>query len=300
MDNDLVVQETPGALACIDHNALIKRAEQIKNIKNHVMVEDVHYGLIPGCGDKKALLKEGAEVLLMSFMLVPKIYTTYVDLSQGHREYTTTCEMNDNAGNFLGISSACCSTMESKYRYNSEVIGQVPAEYWKIRYSDPVKAKKLLGGGDNYTKKRKKEWVVLRKIENTDIADVYNTCRRISEKRALIAETRIVLACSDLFTEEGSDDHRRGFEGDEGQRTTKPAQSPPQSKSNGESPSSEQLKKVWAMLHDLHPQAAEDEKRRIVFDILEKAEVGSFSTITSKEMDFVIKELGKRQNGNQG
>ena len=41
----------------------------IQQVMREVMIEGEHYGTIPGCGDKKVLLKSGAEKLMLTFRL---------------------------------------------------------------------------------------------------------------------------------------------------------------------------------------------------------------------------------------
>jgi hypothetical protein len=46
----------------------------IHRILNEVMVEGIHYGKIPGTGDKPTLLQPGAEKLCVTFRLAPKYH----------------------------------------------------------------------------------------------------------------------------------------------------------------------------------------------------------------------------------
>ena len=43
----------------------------IQQVMQSAMIKDQHYGIIPGCGDKPALYKAGAEKLGLVFRLAP-------------------------------------------------------------------------------------------------------------------------------------------------------------------------------------------------------------------------------------
>jgi hypothetical protein len=54
---------------------LVSQARKVLEIKEKVMKEGVHYGIIPGC-KKPSLLKPGAEKLCAAFRLEPEFETT--------------------------------------------------------------------------------------------------------------------------------------------------------------------------------------------------------------------------------
>jgi hypothetical protein len=114
------------------------------------------------------LLKPGADVLAMTFRLVPQFAVTRSDMDNGHREYDVTCSMYDASGTLLGQGVGSASTMEKKYRYRKD--------------------------GDG------------KRIENEDIADCYNTVLKIAKKRAHIDATLTVTGAADLFTQDLIDD----------------------------------------------------------------------------------------------
>lgn len=75
---------------------IVAQMEAIKGLMSVAMTKGVHYGVIPGCGDKPTLLKPGAEKLSLLFRLAPH-YTdtgasiTRLELPEGHREYEVVC-----------------------------------------------------------------------------------------------------------------------------------------------------------------------------------------------------------------
>jgi hypothetical protein len=140
------------------------RVNLVHNILETVMKKGTHYGEVPGCGKKMVLLKPGADVLAMTFRLVPRFVVERTDLENGHREYSVTCTMTGPSGEVLGQGVGSASTMEKKYRYRKDDSGK--------------------------------------KIENEDIADVYNTVLKIAKKRAHIDATLTVTGAADLFTQD--------------------------------------------------------------------------------------------------
>lgn len=140
------------------------RVNLVHQVLEKVMHKGTHFGTVPGCGDKMVLLKPGADVLAMTFRLVPQFKVDRTDMENGHREFDVTCSMFGPAGELLGQGVGSASTMEKKYRYRKDAKGN--------------------------------------KIENEDIADVYNTVLKIAKKRAHIDATLTVTGAADLFTQD--------------------------------------------------------------------------------------------------
>lgn len=187
---------------------LKKRADMVTEIKRQIMKKDTHYGVIPGCGDKPTLLKNGAELLCMAFKLAPEAKVEVADLGNGHREYTvTTTLVSIVTGTPIAAGLGSCSTMESKYRYRNvadfEVTGQpIPkdAKEKKQEYRKKGFAMKKVDG--------QWEWVRFKdtqKQENPDIADMYNTVLKMASKRSLIDATLKATGGSCEFTQDLED-----------------------------------------------------------------------------------------------
>lgn len=140
------------------------RVNLVHRVMQTVMQKGTHYGTVPGCGAKMVLLKPGADVLATTFRLVPQFRVERSDLPGGHREYDVTCSMYAHDGSLLGQGVGSASTMEKKYRWRK---------------------------GENGAK-----------IENEDIADMYNTVLKIAKKRAHIDATLTVTGAADLFTQD--------------------------------------------------------------------------------------------------
>lgn len=171
----------------------------------------VHYGIIPGCV-KPSLLKAGAEKLALTFQFRLSHEKQVIDLGTGHREYVFRTIVNNSDGNFLTDGCGSCSTMETKYRYRNDkkkcpVCG---GEYI-------IKGKEQWGGGwlcyaarggcgakfndgDAAIEQQK-----VGKIENPDIADVYNTVMKMAEKRADVDAIIRATSASDILTQDIED-----------------------------------------------------------------------------------------------
>jgi len=186
------------------------QVELIQQVMKHVMKEGEHYGTVPGCGDKKTLLKPGAEKLASTFRFTPKYIKERIDLDGGHREYEITCELYTRDGVLLGEGVGSCSTMESKYRYRNaeqdvDVLDEpIPKDYRakKARYAaDGLIAKKIHGAW---------AWCKVKgcgeKIENPDPADCFNTVLKMAKKRAFIDALLTVTAASDIFVQDLEDE----------------------------------------------------------------------------------------------
>lgn len=193
-------------LITIDHGSRVPAtAEQVKqhvklidDLLRQVMKKGTHYDAIPGCGDKPALLKPGAEKVCLTFRLAQEFDVDVVDLPDGHKQYMVDCRLKHH-GEVVGQGIGICSTMEGKYRYRWDNTGvPVPQEYWDDRDVD------LLGGPNYVARKSNNKWLIYRKVEHDNPADYYNTCIKMARKRAHVDATLSTTAASDIF-EQGED-----------------------------------------------------------------------------------------------
>jgi len=184
------------------------RVAMIDRLYKEVLKEGLHYGKIPGT-DKPTLLKPGAEKIVTMFQLAPKTTTEKEWLTNGHLNVDATVSLYTPDGVFVASGQGSCSTLESKYRYryaDGEILGPVPREYWQSGKDRGTWDNSLLHGG--YPKKTEdKGWVIMKrgkKVENEDIADQYNTVKKMAIKRALVGAT-LMLGASDRFTHDMED-----------------------------------------------------------------------------------------------
>lgn len=183
--------------------SILARVALVRRVAAEIMKPGVHFGTIPGCGTRKALLQPGAELLAMTFRLAPEFAVHHQDLPGGHREYVSKCLLRSQASG-LPIAEAVrtCSSMESKYRWRSEVVGEIPRDYFRTRDKDPAAARAMLGGQNREVRKRGGKWVVVELEECPCPSEFFNTVAAMAQKRALVAAVRSATAASDLFAEE--------------------------------------------------------------------------------------------------
>lgn len=213
MSNEIVVQKSDvitssPAYEMVPVEQIKQQTEQVKTLMATCMDESVHFGKIPGCGDKPTLLQPGAQQLTLMFGLADTYETEEKDLPNGHREYTVKCMLvSKSTGLVQGSGMGLCSTMESKYRYRNvsdyEVTGEpIPqdARDRKQEYRKQGFGMKKIDGAWEWVR-----YTDSQKQENPDIADTYNTVLKMACKRALIAATLNTLAVSSLFTQDLED-----------------------------------------------------------------------------------------------
>jgi len=204
MNEELQIQPEEKSLTV---QQVVAQVAKIQEVMKAVMKEstkdtDGHYGVIPGT-KKPTLFKSGAEKLALTFRMAP----TYsgddkpINSPDGHREYEIKCSLASiHDGRFLGEGVGVCSTKESKWRYRSQSTNRnVPKEYWKSR--DPS----LLGGDQYHARKSDGGWKIFERIEHSDPADYYNTCKKMAKKRAFVDAVISCLAASDIFTQDVED-----------------------------------------------------------------------------------------------
>ena len=186
-------------IQAVDVTDIKMQVASMQEIMKHVLKQDVHYGKVPGCGDKPTLLKPGAEKLAMAFNLDLQTEVQVVEtVETGHREYRCmTTVFLKGSDKRLGNGAGCATTQETKWRYRSENTGaEVPKEYWKTRDAD------LIGGSEFSTRKIDGTWLIFHRVEHDNPADCYNTCLKMAEKRSKVCAVLNVTAASDIFTQD--------------------------------------------------------------------------------------------------
>lgn len=204
-----------GAAPTISNSALSVQdlREQINLVQTHMkenLKEGEHYGVIPGCGDKPALLKSGAEKLSFIFQFAPAFTNDVIDMPRGHREYRVKCELTHRpTGRLVANAYGSCSTMEGKYRFRTSERKCPSCGAPAI-----IKGKEEYGGGFICFHKKggcgakfseTDEKIIgqtVGRVEHDNPADYYNTCLKMASKRALVAATLVGTAASDIFTQD--------------------------------------------------------------------------------------------------
>lgn len=180
--NDLAIKEgkiitqEEHKLTTLTAQDVVQRTVLAQQIMKEIMKEGVHYGKIPGCGDKPVLLKPGAEKLCLTFQFRPQ-YDTKMTESDVNREIDW--EKKDRNGKVYSRGST-----KGYYKYISHCI--------LIYYPSGIIVGEGIGICSNFE----------RKFRIQDSYDIENTVAKMAEKRSLIAAVLIATATSDILTQD--------------------------------------------------------------------------------------------------
>jgi len=169
----------------------------IKQILDDVMIKDTHYGVIPGCGTKPALLKAGAEKILATFMLAAEFVID--DLStEDNKFYRVEARLtHQGTKTFMGSGIGECSSLESKYAWRVAVCEEeyetTPANLRRVHFKKGWQGKPA----EKVNQVRQ------------DMYSLSNTILKMAKKRSLIDAVMNVTACSDIFVQDLDEDHLR-------------------------------------------------------------------------------------------
>jgi len=182
MESELIIYDQK-PLTAKDVRAQVNLIQEV--IKS-VFQEGQHYGKIPGCGDKPTLLKPGAEKLITTFNLCPKVIVE--DLSKDDIiRYRIICRLETMSGKFVGDGVGECSSEEGKYKWRKTVSNEeykaTPETHKRIKYNK------------NYSEEQVR----------TNPYDLANTILKMAKKRALVDATLTRTAASDIFTQDIED-----------------------------------------------------------------------------------------------
>lgn len=224
--------------------ARLKGVELIKSFLGSLLQKGVHYDIIPGTSRKDengkeqakpALLQPGAEDLALAARAHVEIVKEDVQhLPENHIDVTYWISMVKDDGRVLGQGVGSCSTMESKYRWRFSNKMCPNCQKETIKRSKPDKGggwycwSKIGGCGAQFLKGDATiEDQLVGKVPNEDIADTWNTVRKMAYKRALVAAAKVSFGVSSLFTQDVEEQAERG----EDEPTPEPRrQAPPKAK----------------------------------------------------------------------
>ena len=190
-----------------------QQVQHIQQLMAESMKDGEHYGKVPGCGDKPTLLQPGAEKIALLFGFAAT-YDIKVDSSpDGHREYAIVCKLvSRSTGQPVGEGVGVCSTRESKYRYRGgerkcPACGKPTIIKGKAEYGGGWVCFAKKGGcgakwGDGATEIESQQ---VGRVDNPDIADMYNTVLKMGKKRAFVDAVRTATAASDVFAQDLED-----------------------------------------------------------------------------------------------
>jgi len=158
---------------------IVERTRRILEIKEKAMVENIHYGVIPGY-TKPSLWKPGAEVLCRGFLLEPEFETSLAEDAQR----TIKWEKRDLSGERIIEEGITKGFIE--YDSKCSLIHIPTGEVW---------VKNVSGSCNNFEFK-------YRALNPNDIK---NTIEKMSEKRSLVGGVLIGVGASDVFTQDLED-----------------------------------------------------------------------------------------------
>lgn len=217
-------------------------AQRDRNVEymRRVLKEGVHYGKIPGTGDKPTLLKPGAQALCRDLALHPDqvIMEHIADvLGKDHEgepflSYNIKCELfvikQDGTRVWVGSGVGACNSWEERYRWRTSVRICPACGKDAIIKGNPKYAPRDERGAviDGYAKGgflcwKKKDGCdakfsdddpkitgqALGKVANEKVMDLDNTIFKQAAKRALVEAVLNVTGASDVFTQDVEESH---------------------------------------------------------------------------------------------
>jgi hypothetical protein len=217
--NDTGLMLTSNAMPIMEIALMIERRQLMMQFVGKALIDGTDYGVIPGTGKNKTLLKPGAEKLCTYFGLRPTFEAVQFTEDWTGRDhdgepffyYWMRCRLIRN-GEIMAEGDGACSSRESKYRYR-----KAERVCPKCGVSAIIKGKAEYGGGwvcfakkGGCNAKFKDGDLTIEKQEtgrvaNPDIADQQNTILKMAQKRSMVAATLIGVNASEFFTQDLDD-----------------------------------------------------------------------------------------------
>jgi len=166
---------------------LVARVQRVREVMRDLMKEGVHYGRVPGT-QKPSLYKPGAELLLMTFRIGPRLEVEDLTTADEIRYRVKVSGVSQGTGDVLAEGIGEASTNEEKYRWRASVHDKE----WEATAADLRRIKFTRDGNE------------IKQIR-TSPADLANTVLLMAVKRGTVNMTRVVTACSDIFDQDVED-----------------------------------------------------------------------------------------------
>ena len=171
--------------------AMTDRINAIQQVTRTKMIENVHYGVIPGT-KKPTLYKAGSEMLLTMFNIGPTIRVEDLTTPAGIKYRVIVTGVHTPSGQPIGEGVGECTSNEEKYRWRNAICDEeyeeTPEGLRRIKWGRGQ-------GGSIYTTKQIR----------TNPDDLGNTVLKMAKKRAQIDMTLTALGVSDLFNQDIED-----------------------------------------------------------------------------------------------
>jgi hypothetical protein len=193
--------------------AVIARHEAIQEIIRGVFKDGIHFGKIPGTGDKKTLLKPGFDTLCEAFQFSPDFVKQSESIeTDKFVNLVYKCALTSASGRVVATGIGSCNSKEEKYRWTT-MARKCP----NCKAETIIKGKQEYGGGwvcfDKKGGCKSKfrdgdqaiEGQPAGRIENDNAWNFHNTLTKMAQKRAGMAA--IITACgiSGDFTQDMED-----------------------------------------------------------------------------------------------
>lgn len=185
--NEVVVKNESGYLSA---NQVVAQANLIQQVMKAVMEDGVHFGKVPGCGDKPTLLKPGAEKILSTFRI--SVQPIVQDLSSPDLVKYRVTARGISSGVIVGEGLGTCSSDEEKYKFRKAIgkeFSETPEDRRRLKWR-----RGWSGGPD-----KQEEQV------RTSPADLDNTILKMAKKRAMVDLCLTATAASDCFNQDVED-----------------------------------------------------------------------------------------------
>lgn len=162
-----------------------ERSQHVQALIKDLMVEDVHYMVIPGTKNK-SLTKQGSEMLLSAFHISVEPHVEDKSDPDAVRFTVRAVGTHMSSGIIVGVGIGRCSSNEEKYKWRQAVCeaewANTAVERRRVKYGSKQ-------GGGFYT---------VQQIR-TNPEDVANTILKMAKKRAQADLCLTALAASDAF-----------------------------------------------------------------------------------------------------
>lgn len=171
---------------------VVRHVAAVQEVMKSVMLPEVHYGRIPGAGDRPCLFKQGAEKLCLAFKIGDDYRIEDLSTAEVARYRVTCIGVHQPTGMVLGQGIGECSSAEEKFKWRKAVCKEefeaTPANMRRIKFG------KKQGGG----------FYTIEQVR-TEAADMANTVLKMAAKRAKVAMTLNVTAAGDMFNQDLDD-----------------------------------------------------------------------------------------------
>lgn len=187
--NELMLAAQPHVLTVAD---IRTRINLIQDVMSSIMIENVHYGVIPGC-KQPSLYKAGSEVILATFQTCVQIEANDVSDADSITYRVRATGVHIPTGAVIGHGIGQCSSNEEKYKWRRaaciEEFDATPENRRRVKWTAGY------GGKSPY------------KVNQVRVepADMANTILKMAKKRAQMDLTLTAFAASDIFTQDVED-----------------------------------------------------------------------------------------------